>query len=163
MPGDQQQRPATSSENEQRKVHCYHIPSCTKWMHRCTRNMHWRKMLRNQAHAQGKSSLTVCKQRNVPHLQIKASRFDLLYFCTFYLCFSCQRKDDYGGASILQAQFRQERLGHHLFSALIFSPILIRDIYLFISIYFRFFLVRKYLSKFYPSRARFIIQPLGLG
>ena len=52
MSNHQQQRPETSSENEKGKVHCHHVPSCTKWVHRHTRNRHWQKRLHvpNQAH-----------------------------------------------------------------------------------------------------------------
>lgn len=44
--------PATSSENEKGEVHCRHTPSCTKWVHRRTRNRHWQDLLRKEA--QGK-------------------------------------------------------------------------------------------------------------
>jgi len=45
MSNHQQQRPETSSENEKGEVHCYHVPSCTKWVHRRTCNRHWQKRL----------------------------------------------------------------------------------------------------------------------
>ena len=38
MPGHQRKRPDASSENENGEVHCHHVPSCTKWVHRRTRN-----------------------------------------------------------------------------------------------------------------------------
>ena len=53
MPTYQRKCPKTSSENEKDEVHCRHIPSCTKWMHRHTRNKHWQTMLHNEAHTQG--------------------------------------------------------------------------------------------------------------
>ena len=60
MPGHQRQCPDTSSENEKGRVHCRHIPSCTKWMSRHTRNKHWRTMLHNEAcAAQGKFMIFV--------------------------------------------------------------------------------------------------------
>jgi len=45
MSNHQQQRPETSSENEKGEVHCYHVPLCTKWVHRRTCNRHWQKRL----------------------------------------------------------------------------------------------------------------------
>ena len=52
MPDAQRKRPDMSSENEKGEVRCRHIPSCTKWVHRSTRNKHWRSLLHNGA--QGK-------------------------------------------------------------------------------------------------------------
>jgi len=45
-------RPDTTSENEKGQVRCRHIPTCTRWVYRRTRNRHWQELLRDQA--QGK-------------------------------------------------------------------------------------------------------------
>ena len=44
MPGHQRKCPETSSENERGEVHCRHVPSCTKWVPRRTRNRHWKDL-----------------------------------------------------------------------------------------------------------------------